>query len=340
MESNSEYFSLSDNVVSKLQSLPGPIFVLGAGGFIGVNLLNALLLYRNDVYGVSQDHKNNWRFIATKTPQTNLLSCDITDSAITARLLEKYKPRTIFNLAAYGAYSKQKEYEKIYSVNFNATVNLIEMLNEIGFDAYVHAGSSSEYGTNSTTPNEAGELVPNSHYSVSKVASYYAIKYYGRTCGLPVTHLRFYSVYGPWEEPDRLIPVIISKARNKTFPPLVSPRISRDFIYITDVINAMILAASNITSIKGKAFNIGSGKNTTIKSLAEYIQKEFSIPENPEYSTMENRNWDVENWYANIKKAKDLLNWTPKVSLNEGLKLVKEWQDDVNFDNAYWNWNK
>ena len=82
MESNSEYFSLSDNVVSKLQSLPGPIFVLGAGGFIGVNLLNALLLYRNDVYGVSQDHKNNWRFIATKTPQTNLLSCDITDLSL------------------------------------------------------------------------------------------------------------------------------------------------------------------------------------------------------------------------------------------------------------------
>lgn len=340
MKSGSKYFELDKATVKQIQMLEGPVVVFGAGGFIGVNLLNSLLLYRNDVYGISQNYKNNWRFIATHTPQKNLISCDITDDSILKELIHKIKPRTIFNLAAYGAYSKQKEYKKIYDANFNSTVNIIEILKELGFDAYVHAGSSSEYGSNSNSPKENDELVPNSHYAVSKVASYFAIKYYGKIEKLPVVHLRLYSVYGPWEEPDRLIPVLISRARKKEFPPLVSPQISRDFIYIKDIINALILSAVKIKNIKGEAINIGSSKKTTIKELSETIRKEFKIPTKPKFNGMKNRNWDVEDWYANIDYARKKLGWKPEINIVEGLNLVNNWQKDVDFDNAYWNWNK
>src|ERR1700756_719054 len=267
---------LSEKIKEEIKKLDGPIVVFGAGGFIVVNLLHILLEQRKDVYGVTQDRRNNWRFIASNVPEENILDCDINDLTILKELLAQVKPKTIFNLAAYGAYSKQKEYKKIYDTNFNSTVTLIETLKPFGFSAYVHAGSSSEYGLNSAAPLEEADLVPNSHYAVSKVVSFYAVKYYGKIEQLPVSHLRLYSAYGPWEEPDRLIPVLISKARKKTYPPFVDPLISRDFIHVDDICDAFILAANKINDIKGEAFNIGFGKKTTIGELADLVKNQFN----------------------------------------------------------------
>ena len=331
---------LSEKIKEEIRKLEGPIVIFGAGGFIGVNLLHILLEHRSDVYGVTQDRRNNWRFIASNIPEQNILDCDINDLTILKELLSQLKPKTIFNLAAYGAYSKQKEYKKIYDTNFNSTVNLIETLKPFGFSAYVHAGSSSEYGLNSAAPLEDADLIPNSHYAVSKAASYYAVKYYGKIEQLPVSHLRLYSAYGPWEEPDRLIPILISKARKKTYPPFVDPLISRDFIYVTDVCSAFIAAAHKIQTIKGEVFNIGIGIKTTIGELADLIQTEFSIIEKPAFSGMPNRNWDVADWYSNSNKAKKLLDWEAKIDLKQGIKMVHEWQQLVKFDTAFWNWNK
>ena len=324
----------------KIKKLQGPIFVLGAGGFIGINLFNTIFQYRDDVFAITQDPRNNWRFIINNIPERNIVSCDINDIIILNDILTEYKPRTIFNLAAYGAYSKQKEYKKIYNTNFNSAVNIIELMKDRGFHAYVHAGSSSEYGINSAAPHEDNQLVPNSHYAVSKVASYYAIKYYGQIEKLNVAHLRLYSAYGPWEEPDRLIPVAIAAARKKTYPPLVDPDISRDFIYVDDICDAFIEAAMKIETIRGEAFNIGTGIKTTIRDLANILMNQFGIAEPPEFGNMPNRNWDVQDWFSNSDKAKEIINWTYKISLADGLEKVALWQKEVNFDTAFWNWNK
>jgi polyisoprenyl-phosphate glycosyltransferase len=328
------------NSEEQIKKLRGPIFVFGAGGFIGINLFNELLRFRQDVYAITQDARNNWRLIANKVPQSNIVSCDINDLLILKDTFRQYKPKTIFNLAAYGAYSKQKEYKKIYDTNFNSTVNIIEILKEFGFEAYVHAGSSSEYGLNSAGPREDAALLPNSHYAVSKVASFYAVRYYGTIEKLPMAHLRLYSAYGPWEEPDRLIPVLVAKARRKTYPPFVDPLISRDFVYVTDVCDAFVRAAARIKDIKGEAFNIGVGMKTTIGELAVLVQKEFGIGESPRFNEMPNRNWDVADWYSNSDKAKKILDWEHNVKLADGLKQVSKWQEEVGFDRAFWNWNK
>lgn len=328
------------NIAEHIRRLDGPIFVFGAGGFIGINLFNEILTIRNDVYAITQDARNNWRLIANKIPQSNIVACDINELLILKDTFRQYKPRTIFNLAAYGAYSKQKEYKKIYDTNFNSAVNIIEILKEFGFSAYIHAGSSSEYGLNSAAPTEDSDLVPNSHYAVSKVASFYAVRYYGKIEQLPTAHLRLYSAYGPWEEPDRLIPVLIAKARQKTYPPFVDPLISRDFIYVTDICAAFILTATGISKVRGEAFNIGCGQKTTIGDLADLVKNKFEIPQAAKFNEMPNRNWDVQDWYSNSQKAKKVLGWEAKIPLAEGLSLVSEWQQEVNFDHAFWNWNK
>ena len=328
------------NIEAKIKSIKGPVAVFGAGGFIGVNLLNLLLKYRDDVMGISQDHINNWRFIANNIPHKNLASVDILQPNQIRSFIKEYKPKTIFNLAAYGAYSKQNEYDKIYQTNFVATIDLIEVAKEYGFDAFVQTGSSSEYGLNSAHPEETKSLLPNSHYAVSKAAVYQAIKYYGMIEKLPIAHLRLYSVYGPWEEPDRLIPVIISAAQKGKFPSLVNPEVSRDFVYIDDVLSAFIDLALACDLNKGNTFNIGMGKKTTIKELANLIKKIFNIDKTPEFGSMPDRNWDVENWFANTNKANKTLKWKAETSLDEGLKKVADWQKEADFDNAYWNWTK
>jgi polyisoprenyl-phosphate glycosyltransferase len=337
---HSKYFQLSSKSVEQLKSLEGPIAVFGAGGFIGVNLLHYLLSHRKDVMGISHDKFNNWRFAATGTPHANILSCDINDFTQLKLLFESFRPRTIFNLAAYGAYSKQKEYKKIYYTNFDSSIDILELLKAQGFSAYIHAGSSSEYGLNSAEPKETDQLIPNSHYAVSKTAMSYAIKYYGLIEKLPVANLRLYSTYGPWEEPDRLVPTLISSARNKKFPPLVEPEISRDFIYISDICSAFIACAAAAANVKGMSLNIGSGKKTTIREIVGRVKELCHVPSDPAFGSMDNRQWDKTEWYANIRFATKQLDWNPEVSLDEGIEKIIRWQHEIDFDNAYWNYTR
>jgi polyisoprenyl-phosphate glycosyltransferase len=333
------FYMLSPSLAAKVKALEGPILIFGSGGFIGVNMLNSILLYRKDLYGASHDYINSWRLLANKIPLTNLINCDITDVERVEDVIREVKPRTVFNLAAYGAYSKQKEYHKIYDTNFTATTTIIEVLKKYGFTSYVHAGSSSEYGLNSAAPSEYDTLVPNTHYSVSKVSAYYLMKYYGKVEQLPVVHLRLYSAFGPWEEPDRLMPVLLAHARSGKLPQLVNPTISRDFIYITDVTSAFIAAAHKLQKKNyGEAFNVGTGTKTTIKKLVQLVSKKLHVKTMPNFNTMPNRNWDMPDWYGNIDLIQKELKWKPEISLDQGLDLSIQWQNEVDFDHALWNW--
>ena len=316
-----------------LKKIEGPILIFGAGGFIGINALKSILMYRNDVYGVSRNYENNWRVLAAKIKKENLLQCDIENLKDVQKLIKKIQPKTVFNFAAYGAYSKQKDYKKIYNVNVNSTADILEVLKTQKFKCYVHAGTQSEYGLITNGPKEDSELIPNSHYAVSKVSDFYLLKYYGKVEKLPVVHLRIYSAYGPWEEPDRLIPVLISSARSGTFPNLVSPNISRDFVYVKDVVRAFILSAAKINpKIYGEAFNVGTEKKTTIRDLTYLVKEIFKIKTDPIFGTMKNRDWDLENWYSNSQKINKLIGWRPNINLKQGLLETSHWQESVFYD--------
>lgn len=313
-----------------IKKLKGPIIIFGAGGFVGFNLLWKLLGERKDVFGIFSDPKKNWRIAKKTPPPLNVVKCDINNKREVKSLISRMKPKTIFNLAAYGAYSTQTDIDKIYQTNFNSTYLIIEELKKYGFSAYIHAGSQSEYGLNSSGPSEQDELIPNSHYAVSKTADYYLLKYYGKIEKLPVVHVRLYSVYGPWEDTNRLIPTLISYAKQGKLPPFVDPNISRDFIYIDEVIDAMLLIAEKIGTNRssgnyyGDAFNIASGKKTTIKELAYLAKKLFKIKEEPKFASMKNRAWDLKDWYGNPNKMRKVFVWKASTSLEDGLlKMFK-----------------
>lgn len=315
---------------AKIKKLEGPIFVFGASGFIGANIIRDAFTVRDDVYAITHDANSAWRLKLLNVPTRNIVHCDITSSISVKNIFNVYNPKTVFNLAAYGAYSKQSVTKLIYETNVNGTVNILDCCENV--KAYIHAGSSSEYGTNSAAPNETDDLEPNSHYAASKVSASYIIQYYAKFKNIFALNLRLYSVYGFWEEPDRLIPVMIEKARAGGYPNLVEKEISRDFVYVTDCVEAFVDAALNInTEIRGNSYNICSGQKTTLGQLVDLVRSEFKIKAEPQWGNMQNRNWDLKDWYGNPTNTNRDLKWMAKTSLVEGLRATYNWHEEVKY---------
>ena len=311
---------INNNSVLQLE---GPILVLGASGFVGANLFHFLNQFRNDVFaGVPQD--KGWRL--REIDDSKIVKIDIENSNSIDESLKRINPKTIFNFIAYGAYSFEEDQNKIYKTNLEATINLINILNELNISAFIHAGSSSEYGLNSNKPLENAECIPNSDYSISKLAITNYINMMGKKFNFPGISLRLYSVYGPLEDESRLMPNLVKLALERKFPSFVNKEVSRDFVYISDVCNAFVTAALKINKdLYGETFNIGSGNKTTIEALAIISKKLFKIEKDPEFGNMQERKWDLTDWYSNPAKANEILEWKASISIEEGLKKISEW---------------
>ena len=135
------------------------------------------------------------------------------------------------------------------------------------------------------------------------------VYYMGKHRGVPCANLRLYSVYGPLEDSSRLIPTVVSRGVKGELPEFVDPKISRDFVYVDDVTEAFVDTALNLRETHyGESFNIGSGKQTTMREVAETARKIFDIEAEPEF-TMSSRDWDVPDWYADPRKAEAELGW-------------------------------
>jgi dolichol-phosphate mannosyltransferase len=326
-----KYADLFDDVWSKeveadVAALAGPILVIGASGFIGSKLFFSLAKRRDDVFAASRGANQSWRLSTFEKPD-NLVDLDILDFEGLKKTFESLKPKTIFNLSAFGAYSRQTDAKKIHETNYIGTLNLILAAQEVGCDAFVQAGTSSEYGLNCANPKETDELIPNSDYAVSKVGISYLLKYYGKFFNFPCANLRLYSIYGPWEEPDRLIPTLVSSGLKGEYPNFVNKDISRDFVYVDDCTAAFVRAALSVCKTQpGISVNIATGKKTTLEQVAKYSQKIFGIKKDPEFGTMENRKWDLAEWYGNTDLSKKSLKWQANVTMEEGLKITADWQ--------------
>ncbi|HUZ50374.1 MAG TPA: NAD-dependent epimerase/dehydratase family protein [Candidatus Dormibacteraeota bacterium] len=306
-----------------IRALRGPILVTGGSGFIGANLFKTIAAHRKDVFAVEQRAKS-WRLADVN--DEHVFTVDLTDKAATKNLVESTGVQTVFDCVAYGAYSFEQDVDKIYRTNFSALVNITEMLARVPFAAYVHAGTSSEYGTNCTAPPESGPFEPNSYYAVSKLAAANHLHFLGKQKAFPCLNLRLYSVYGPLEDTSRLIPQLLRSALKGQYPTLVDARVSRDFIHVDDVCRAFIVAAAKMNpAFYGESLNIGTGRCVTVGELALLAKDVFGLPGEPEFGSMPNRAWDLAHWYADAGKAQRMLDWTASISLEDGLKKTASW---------------
>jgi dolichol-phosphate mannosyltransferase len=313
-------------LVSKIKGLKGPVAVIGASGFLGANVFRSLIQVREDAIGTTYSG-DSWRLEGIPTQNTTHLN--LLDPISLNAFLARCEPATIFDCSSFGAYSFEKDWERIHATNYSTLIRILETLSKREFAAYIHSGSSSEYGANATGPEESSLLLPNSHYAVSKAAASMAVNYFGKTVGMPVANLRLYSIYGPYEDSSRLIPVLCEKSLRGELPPFASEKISRDFIHVDDVVEAFVDTASRMgDGICGESFNIGTGRKTSLETLALTARKIFDISKEPEFDPAVGRAWDVEDWFANPTKASNLLGWNSRIGLEQGLASTREWWRD------------
>ena len=297
--------------------------VTGAAGFLGANLVRHLHAAGHEVLALTRSAAA-WRLQEIAT-EVRVLELDLCDTAALARVVATTEPQWIFHLAAHGAYSWQSDIEAMLAVNVAATAALLEAARAAGVKAFVNAGSSSEYGLKAHAPREDERLEPNSHYAVTKAAGTH-LTALAVAEGLPAVTLRLYSIYGPWEEPGRLVPALVRKATRGGLPSLVGPETARDFVYVEDCCEALLRAAERgAPGGPGATLNIGSGVQTRLKELVEVARRTLGVTALPEWGTMGQRGWDTNVWVSDPRAARELLDWRASTGLGDGLTRTAAW---------------
>jgi polyisoprenyl-phosphate glycosyltransferase len=303
----------------------GTILVAGACGFIGAQLCRYFAARGASVLAVDGPSGNDWRIRdLTAVRRVKLDLCSWPD---VKAVLGREQPSVVINCAAYGAYSSQTDAERIYRVNLHGVRHLLEAARELPrLRAFVQAGSSSEYGLNCSAPSEDSATLPDSDYAASKIAATAVTQFYAVKHRVPAWVLRFYSIYGPYEDFSRLIPRLLVGAREQTLPALVNPAISRDFVFIDDVCRALEAIVEKAPALRpGEIYNIGSGVRTSLGELVSVVRSTFQIASEPQWGTMPNRSWDHADWYADPRKARRDLGWSASVTLQGGLSATMRW---------------
>lgn len=302
------------------------VLVTGAAGFVGANLVRRLLDEGAAVHVWLRPETPTWR-LDEILPRLQVHSVDLTDAAAVTHAVDTIRPRVVYHLAAYGGYSFQQDVRRVFEINLNGTINLVEACAAHGFDAFVQAGSSSEYGAKSHPMREDDRLDPNSAYAIAKAAATHYGRHVAVSRALPILTLRLFSVYGPWEDPSRLIPTLLLQALEGTLPPLVSPTTARDFIHVDDVVEALTRAAGH-PECSGEVFNVGTGVQRTIREVVDTVRALCDLHAEPRWDTMPGRSWDTSTWVADPAKAKTRLGWAPAYTLQEGLARTRDWLQD------------
>lgn len=298
--------------------------VTGAGGFVGANLCRRLVDDGHDVTAVVSPVGEEWR-LADLEGDLQLSAVDLCVRDDVRAAVERARPEWVFHLAAHGAYSWQRDAERIMQTNLVATVHLLESCREMGTEAFVNAGSSSEYGIKDHAPHEEEFIDPHSDYAVMKAAAAIHIRHVARRHDIHAVTLRLYSVYGPWEEPGRLMPTLAARGVEGRLPPLASPETPRDFVSVRDVSRAFVLAAERSGLERGSVVNIASGRQTSLREVVQIARAEFDISTEPLWGSEPQRDWDTEVWVGDAGRALSELAWRAEDDLTTGFRALGDW---------------
>lgn len=303
---------------------PRTTLLTGGMGFVGANLARRLLHDGHRVHMLVREGQSGWRIDGIRREVT-VHTVDLADGDRLAAVVRDVRPEWVFHLAAYGASSEQSDVTRIFRTNVVGTANLVEACLRTGFEAFVNTSSSSEYGFKDHAPHEGEAVEPNSHYAVSKASATMFCRYVAQRHGAHIPTLRLYSVYGPFEQPTRLIPTMIVRGLEKTLPPLVNPDTARDFVFVDDVADAYLRAAATPGRSPGAVYNVGSGVQTRIVELVELARTLLKIEEQPRWGSMQDRQWDTRTWVADNSLIRETLLWQPETSLRQGFLKTVLW---------------
>lgn len=300
------------------------VLLTGAAGFVGANLTHRLLRDGHELHLVVRPGSNPWRIDDIRA-DVSLHEVDLVNEEAVAGIVRQVRADWVFHLAAHGAYSSQTDLRRMVQTNIVGTINLVESCLGTGFEAFVNAGSSSEYGFKDHAPSETEWLEPNSDYAVTKASVTLFCRFTAQRHGCRLQTLRLYSVYGPYEEPTRLMPALIMRGLKGELPPLANPAIARDYVYADDVNEAFLLAATRPGQEPGSIYNVGTGVQTSLREVVEVARRVLGVTIEPQWGSMPDRVWDTKVWVADNRKIGEALGWRPRYTFEQGFRQMVRW---------------
>jgi len=295
--------------------------VTGAAGFIGSALANRLVREGHQVRGLDDLSAGDPDRLS---PEVMFTRGDVTDRPTLWTLLQEMD--CVYHLAAKVSVSESVLYPREYNhVNVGGTVSVMEAMRDVGVQRVVLASSGAVYGHQTVQPlTENLFPSPRSPYAVSKLAAEHYVHTIGRLWGIETVALRIFNAYGPGQPLPAAHPPVIphflrQAARNGTLVIHGKGEQTRDFVYIDDVVEAMV-AASTAPSVDQSVINIGSGKGTNIKMLAQYALE--AVGASTEWIYSEEQDPGPSQMAADIQRARDKLGYQPRLDIREGLETM------------------
>ncbi len=299
--------------------------VTGCAGFIGNHLTERLLKEGFEVIGIDcfTDYYSREIKEANISNALNHKNFEFIEEDILS--LDDFPDVDyVFHEAAQAGVRKSwGENFEVYTINnVLATQKLLEFYKLKRIKKFVFASSSSVYGDAELPMREDRLLKPVSPYGVTKLAAENLCYLYWKNYGVPTVSLRYFTVYGPRQRPDMAIHRFVKAILNDEEITVYGDGTqTRDFTFFDDVTEANILAANS--EIEGGVFNVGGGSRISVNELINEIEKIVGNKARVKY--VEKQKGDVKNTWADVSKAEAILNWKPKIKIEEGLKRFVEW---------------
>jgi UDP-glucuronate 4-epimerase len=331
------------------------ILVTGAAGFIGFHTTQYLLNRGDTVIGI--DNLNDYYDPSLKEARLSqikhcdnfrLHKIDIIDKSVVDTVFKSESPDYVIHLAAQAGvrYSLENPYAYIDS-NITGFINILEACRYNPVKHLVFASSSSVYGSNTQMPFSVSDNVdhPLSLYAATKKSNELMAHTYSHLYNIPVSGLRFFTVYGPWGRPDMALYIFTRKIVNgETIDVFNNGQHKRDFTYIDDIVEGVVRVSDNIatsnldwnsdnpdpaTSIAPyRIYNIGNNTPVELMYFIELIEKNLGKKAEKNYLPLQPG--DVPETYANVDALIDYVNYTPATSVESGIEKFIKWYKDYN----------
>jgi len=307
------------------------VLVTGAGGFVGSHLVERLANLGAEIVAFvrynSRGKLGMLELLPTEVRKKLIIyRGDVRDENAVLAAMEGAK--LVYHLAASVSipYSYINPRE-VLETNVMGTLNVLLAARSHHVHRVIHTSSSEVYGTARYVPiDEEHPLQAQSPYAASKIAADKLAESFWRSFNLPVVTIRPFNMYGPRQSMRAVIPTIILQALEKEEIRLGSTHPTRDFTFVTDTVEAYIRAAE-CANLEGQVINVGSGCEISIGDLATQILEIVgkTAPIVREERRLRPQASEVERLWADNRRAKELLGWSPTVSLRDGLKRTLEW---------------
>lgn len=287
------------------------ILVVGGNGYLGKFLVKVLRENEADIFVISRNcEQSNSQF-----------TVDITNFDETYKVIQKIKPDIVYHLAANISRNRDFTiYKEMATVNVQGTLNILKSLE--GIDAHFIFTSSSEiYGNNASPFHENQIPKPVSPYSLTKINAEMLVQTYSTNQSKKFTNLRVFNFYGESMPEGFFIPQMIQSLKKGEDFLMTKGEQVRDFLYVGDVVKALVLAAKN-TSSYGETMNVCSGKGTKLSQLAAAVNTSMKTKAKIVLGAIPYRDNEVWEMIGDNSKIKKIIGFEPKISIDKGIEIV------------------